>query len=111
MAAPETPFAAGQDNIWTKILDHNKLAARQPGTYGLRTPTSTHLSISSLRQCGVGVCDDATGAEQTRPDANLYFVGARGGGKSTLLNRILYPNETATPKPTDVGNPNCNRAG
>jgi ABC-type lipoprotein export system ATPase subunit len=41
------------------------------------------------------------GAEQTRPDANLYFVGARGGGKSTLLNRILYPNETATPKPTD----------
>jgi hypothetical protein len=34
MAAPETPFAAGQDNIWTKILDHNKLAARQPGTYG-----------------------------------------------------------------------------
>jgi len=41
------------------------------------------------------------GAEQTRPDANLYFVGARGSGKSTLLNRILYPNETATPKPTD----------
>ena len=32
MAAPETPFAAGQDNLWTKILDHNKLAARQPGT-------------------------------------------------------------------------------
>lgn len=36
-----------------------------------------------------------------RPDANVFFVGARRGGKSTLLNRFLYPDQNQTPKSTE----------
>mmetsp|Transcript_35465 Transcript_35465/g.89428 ORF Transcript_35465/g.89428 Transcript_35465/m.89428 type:complete len:410 (+) Transcript_35465:79-1308(+) len=36
-----------------------------------------------------------------RPDAFLYFVGGKQSGKSTLLNRFLYPDRADVPKPTD----------
>mmetsp|Transcript_8241 Transcript_8241/g.23674 ORF Transcript_8241/g.23674 Transcript_8241/m.23674 type:complete len:415 (+) Transcript_8241:330-1574(+) len=36
-----------------------------------------------------------------RPDAYLYFVGSKQGGKTTLLNRFLYPDRADVPKPTD----------
>jgi len=36
-----------------------------------------------------------------RPDAFLYFVGGKQSGKSTLLNRFLYPDRAEVPKPTD----------
>ncbi|KAL3144446.1 Cytoplasmic dynein 2 light intermediate chain 1 [Trebouxia sp. C0010 RCD-2024] len=36
-----------------------------------------------------------------RPDANLYFVGPRGSGKSTMLNKYIQPDRADTPKPTD----------
>mmetsp|Transcript_10736 Transcript_10736/g.14608 ORF Transcript_10736/g.14608 Transcript_10736/m.14608 type:complete len:398 (-) Transcript_10736:111-1304(-) len=65
------PFAAGKTNLWTKIIDHNKAAAKQPG------------------------------GDQGRPDANLYFVGSRSSGKSTMLNRFLYPDKTDIPKTTE----------
>mmetsp|Transcript_2694 Transcript_2694/g.3068 ORF Transcript_2694/g.3068 Transcript_2694/m.3068 type:complete len:409 (-) Transcript_2694:185-1411(-) len=71
MAAPDTPFAPGKNNLWTKILEHQKQQAKQPGS------------------------------DQGRPDANLYFVGARHSGKSTLLNRFLYPDKLDTPKATE----------
>lgn len=64
------PWAPGKNNLWTKIMAHNKEQARQ-------------------------------GGDQGRPDANLYFVGSRASGKSTLLNRFLYPDKTEVPKQTE----------
>jgi len=64
------PWAPGKTNLWTKIIEHNKVQAKQ-------------------------------GGDQGRPDANLYFVGSRSAGKSTLLNRFLYPDKTELPKPTE----------
>eukprot|EP00798_Chlamydomonas_sp_ICE-L_P019945 gene19945-26653_t len=36
-----------------------------------------------------------------RGDAFVYFVGSRASGKSTLLNRFLYPYRTEVPKPSE----------
>ncbi|KAG2482769.1 hypothetical protein HYH03_018309 [Edaphochlamys debaryana] len=36
-----------------------------------------------------------------RGDAFCYFVGSRAAGKSTLLNRFLYPTRAETPKPSE----------
>ena len=36
-----------------------------------------------------------------RPDAVLFVVGSKGCGKTTLVNRLLYPDKTETPKPTE----------
>uniref|UniRef100_A0A7S0RPS7 Cytoplasmic dynein 2 light intermediate chain 1 n=1 Tax=Pyramimonas obovata TaxID=1411642 RepID=A0A7S0RPS7_9CHLO len=71
MAADGTPWGGGADNLWTKILAHNKELAKQPG------------------------------GDQGRPDANLYIVGNRGYGKSTMLNRLLYPDKTDVPRSTE----------
>lgn len=35
-----------------------------------------------------------------RGDGFCYFVGGRSSGKSTLLNRFLYPNRVSTYKHT-----------
>eukprot|EP00854_Cymbomonas_tetramitiformis_P017965 gene17965-21396_t len=70
-AESNIPFGPGKNNLWTKIIEHNKNLAKQPG------------------------------GDAVRPDAILYFVGSRQGGKSTLLNRFLYPDKTDTPKATE----------
>lgn len=86
-ATGESPFSSLADHTGL-LLSVGCSVAGGRGAYGVpRHPPARPATVA--------------GAEQTRPDANLYFVGTRGGGKSTLLNRILYPNETATPKPTD----------
>ena len=36
-----------------------------------------------------------------RPDGVLFVVGSRGCGKTTLVNRLLYPDKTEVPKPTE----------
>ncbi|EFJ46628.1 cytoplasmic dynein 1b light intermediate chain, D1bLIC [Volvox carteri f. nagariensis] len=36
-----------------------------------------------------------------RGDAYCYFVGSRASGKSTLLNRFLYPTRAEVPKPSE----------
>ncbi|GMH33018.1 hypothetical protein BSKO_00852 [Bryopsis sp. KO-2023] len=36
-----------------------------------------------------------------RPDAFVFFLGAQRGGKSTLLNRFLYPDRVDIPKPSE----------
>mmetsp|Transcript_14319 Transcript_14319/g.41743 ORF Transcript_14319/g.41743 Transcript_14319/m.41743 type:complete len:198 (-) Transcript_14319:1665-2258(-) len=36
-----------------------------------------------------------------RGDAFVFFVGSRGTGKSTLLNRFLYPTRSEMPKPSE----------
>ncbi|GFR53154.1 hypothetical protein Agub_g15875 [Astrephomene gubernaculifera] len=36
-----------------------------------------------------------------RGDAFCYFVGTRASGKSTLLNRFLYPTRAEVPKPSE----------
>ncbi|KXZ48452.1 D1BLIC protein [Gonium pectorale] len=36
-----------------------------------------------------------------RGDAFCYFVGSRAAGKSTLLNRFLYPTRAEVPKPSE----------
>ncbi|GLC38707.1 Cytoplasmic dynein 2 light intermediate chain 1 [Pleodorina starrii] len=36
-----------------------------------------------------------------RGDAFCYFVGSRASGKSTLLNRFLYPTRAEVPKPSE----------
>lgn len=36
-----------------------------------------------------------------RGDAYAYFVGSRSAGKSTLLNRFLYPTRAEVPKPSE----------
>eukprot|EP00803_Ostreobium_quekettii_P004627 evm.model.scf_672.3 EVM.evm.TU.scf_672.3 scf_672:14722-17919(-) len=36
-----------------------------------------------------------------RPDAFVFFVGSRRGGKSTLLNRFLYPDRAGVAKPSE----------
>ena len=68
--APSTPFDAGQKNVWTDVIDHNKSVAKQRGDSG-------------------------------RPDGVLFVVGSRGCGKTTLVNRLLYPDKTEVPKPTE----------
>jgi len=57
--------------LWKKILEHNKVLSKQPG------------------------------GDQGRPDANLYIVGSRGYGKSTMLNRLLYPDKVDVPRSTE----------
>lgn len=36
-----------------------------------------------------------------RGDAFVFFVGSRNAGKSTLLNRFLYPSRVEVPKPSE----------
>ena len=64
------PFGAGQNNIWTDIIDHNKREAKEKGDSG-------------------------------RPDAVLFVVGSKGSGKTTAVQRFLYPDKTDAPKPTE----------
>ena len=64
------PFGAGQSNIWTDIIDHNKREAKEKGDSG-------------------------------RPDAVLFVVGSKGSGKTTAVQRFLYPDKTDAPKPTE----------
>lgn len=69
-AVTNSPFAAGNKNLWTQIIEHNKAEAKKSGDSG-------------------------------RPDAAVFFVGSRGSGKTTLVNRFLYPDKTEVPKPTE----------
>lgn len=69
-SAADTPFGAGQSNIWTDIIDHNKREAKEKGDSG-------------------------------RPDAVLFVVGSKGSGKTTAVQRFLYPDKTDAPKPTE----------
>lgn len=69
-SAADTPFGAGQNNIWTDIIDHNKREAKEKGDSG-------------------------------RPDAVLFVVGSKGSGKTTAVQRFLYPDKTDAPKPTE----------
>mmetsp|Transcript_4581 Transcript_4581/g.11313 ORF Transcript_4581/g.11313 Transcript_4581/m.11313 type:complete len:434 (-) Transcript_4581:147-1448(-) len=70
----DSPFAAGQKNIWTDIIDKNKVEAK-----------------AEAKEKG----------DQGRPDAVLFVVGAKGAGKTTLVSRFLYPDKTEVPKPTE----------
>eukprot|EP00899_Mesostigma_viride_P029010 jgi/Mesvir1/9294/Mv04473-RA.1 len=68
--ASPAPAASTAKDIWTEIVESNKQAARS----------------------GKG--------ESSRPDSNLFVVGASQGGKSTLTSRFLNPDKDDVPKPT-----------
>jgi len=38
---------------------------------------------------------------ESKGDAYVFFVGPRNSGKSTLINRFLYPNRLEVPKPSE----------
>lgn len=64
-------------------------------------------SQASIKTPGTiwGKLIDQNNANAKRPDgrgdAYVYFVGSRASGKSTLLNRFLYPNRIEVPKPSE----------
>ncbi|WIA09474.1 hypothetical protein OEZ85_008875 [Tetradesmus obliquus] len=39
-------------------------------------------------------------ADSSKDDAYVYILGAKGSGKSTVLNRFLYPTQVEVPKPS-----------
>jgi len=54
------------------------------------------MASSELRQCSLWAhaADQAgSGASKTSSETHIYFVGARGSGKTTLVNRVLYPSK------------------
>lgn len=94
MAAPETPFAAGQDNLWTKILDHNKLAARQPGT----PRVSAHVLLTRGEQA----------SWQVWTGSAMYSMHARDVGSLTLSQSEGFTGSSRRPC---AGFPRASRAG
>ncbi|GBF99690.1 vacuolar transporter chaperone [Raphidocelis subcapitata] len=59
---------------------------------------------SGARACPVwaAAADDAAQAAGSRPEAHVWFLGPRGAGKSTLIQRVLYPNRVEPPPPSDA---------
>ena len=70
-AVVDSPFAPGQDTLWTRVIAQNKKDAKDRG--------------------------DAS----ARPDAACFVVGAARSGKSTLVSRFLFPDKRDAPKPTE----------
>ena len=70
-AVVDSPFAPGQDTLWTRVIAQNKNDAKDRG--------------------------DAS----ARPDAACFVVGAARSGKSTLVSRFLFPDKRDAPKPTE----------